>query len=347
MGLRISSRILIATFALFCACVVAAQQLPPPEPPKPMPSAQGSTANLRVTTTEVLVPTLVEKHDGGILYGLKPQDFVLEDNGKPQTIKMQEEMDTAPVALVVAVELGGASVLEFDKLAKLGPLLDVFLSDPRSQVALVGFDSSQHLIQDYTHAGDQVNAELKELQPGDGGASILDTVNYAVTLLETQPKEYRRVLLLISEERDHGSKYTKPVQLIRKIGESDVLVLSVSFSPALAELGHDVKDNGEDRTMNMVSALVMAVKAFKKNVAKEVAEMSGGEYTTFVGDKRFEERVLSAAKDARNRYLITFSPSDPTPGLHSIRVRTAQDYGARIVARANYWLEGQTTGSSQ
>jgi VWFA-related protein len=307
-----------------------------------MPGTQGATANLRVTTTEVLVPTLVEKHGGGILYGLTPKDFVLEDNGVPQKIKVQEEMDTAPVALVVAVELGGASVLEFDKLAKLGPLLDVFLSDPRSQVALVGFDSSQHLIQDYTHAGDQVNAELRQLQPGDGGASILDTVNYAVTLLETQPKEYRRVLLLISEERDHGSKHTKPVELIRKIGESDVLVLSVSFSPALAELGHDVKDNGEDRTMNMVSALAMMVKAFKKNVAKEVAEMSGGEYTTFVGDKRFEERVMDAAKDARNRYLITFSPSDPTPGLHAIRVRTAEDYSARIVARANYWLDPQT-----
>jgi VWFA-related protein len=304
-----------------------------------MPSEQGPAANLRVTTTEVLVPTLVEKHGGGILYGLKPQDFVLEDNGVPQSIKVQEEMDTAPVALVVAVELGGASVLEFDKLAKLGPLLDVFLSDPRSQVALVGFDSTQHLIQDYTHAGEQVNADLRQLEPGDGGASILDTVNYAVSLLETQPKEYRRVLLLISEERDHGSKHTKPVQLVRQIGATDVLVLSVSFSPALAELGHDVKDNGEDRTMNMVSALAMLVKAFEKNVAKEVAEMSGGEYTTFVGDKRFEERVLSAAKDARNRYLITFSPSDPTPGLHSIRVRTAQDYGARIVARANYWLD--------
>ena len=289
----------------------------------------------------MLVPTLVEKHGGGILYGLKPADFVLEDNGVPQKIRVQEEMDTAPVALVVAVELGGVSVLEFDKLAKMGPLLDVFLSDPRSQVALVGFDSVPHLIQDYTHSGDQVNAELRQLEPGDGGAAILDTVNYGVTLLETQPKEYRRVLLLISEERDHGSKHTKPVELIRKIGESDVLVLSVSFSPALAELGHDVKDSGEDRTMNMVSALVMMVKAFKKNVAKEVAEMSGGEYTTFVGDKRFEARVLGAARDARNRYLITFSPSDPTPGLHTIRVRTAQDYGARIVARANYWLDAQ------
>ena len=321
-----------------------AQQLPPIEPPQPMPPPPGETANLRVTTTEVLVPTLVEKRGGGILYGLKPTDFVLEDNGVPQKIRVQPEMDTAPVALVVAVELGGASVLEFDKLARMGPLLDVFLTDPRSRVALVGFDSVPHLIQDFTHAGDQVNAELQQLEAGDGGAAILDTVNYGVTLLETQPKEYRRVLLLISEERDHGSKHTKPVELIRKIGESDVLVLSVSFSPALAELGHDVKDNGEDRMVNMVSALWMVVQAFKKNVTKEVAAMSGGEYTTFVGDKRFEARVMTAARDARNRYLITFSPSDPTPGLHTIRVRTKEDFGARIVARANYWLEA---GSSQ
>ena len=67
--------------------------------------------------------------------------------------------------------------------------------------------------------------------------------------------------------------------------------------------------------------------------------MSGGEYTTFVNDKNFQARVLSAAKHVRNRYLITFSPSDPTPGLHTIRVRTREDYGARIVARANYWRQ--------
>ena len=31
---------------------------------------------------------------------------MLEDNGVPQKIRVQEEMDTAPVALVVAVEEG-------------------------------------------------------------------------------------------------------------------------------------------------------------------------------------------------------------------------------------------------
>jgi VWFA-related protein len=317
-----------------------AQQLPPIEPPQPMANGRLSEPALRVTTNEVLVPVLVEKpHGGGIMYGLKPADFVVEDNGVPQKIRVQEEMDTAPVSLVIALEEGRAGELEFDKLAKLGPLLEFFLSDARSQAALVGFDSKPRLIRDYTHSEESLSDGLQHLEPGDGGAAILDTVGYAVDLLESQPKEYRRVLLLVSEERDHGSKHTKPAQLIRKIGRSDVLVLSVSFSPSKAELIHDVKDSGEDRQLNIVSTLVMAVQAFKKNVAKEVATMSGGEYTTFTRDKTFEERVLGAAKDARNRYLITFSPSDPTPGLHSIRVHTKEDYGARIVARANYWLQ--------
>jgi VWFA-related protein len=339
LGLRPSARILFAGFLLSAAVSAGAQQIPPAEPPQPMPGAQPDSPTIRVTTNEVLVPTLVEKHDGEVVYGLKQNDFILEDDGVPQKIRVQEEMDSAPVALVVAVEEGGASFLEFDKLAKLGPLLDLFLADGRSQAALVGFDSAPHLIQDYTHSSDLLGDALKHLQPGNGGDAILDTVSYAVDLLEDTPKQFRRVLLLVSEERDHGSKHTRPDLLVKKIGRSDVLVLSISFSPSRAEFLHDVKDSGDDRTMNMFSTVAMVVQAFKKNVAKEVAHMSGGEYTRFTGDKAFEQRVVDAARHVRNRYLITFSPSNPTPGLHTIRVQTAQDYGARIVARANYWLQ--------
>jgi VWFA-related protein len=315
-----------------------AQQLPPVEPPQPMPADQPQ-ATFSTTTTEVLVPTLVEKKNGTILYGLREKDFVLEDNGVAQKIHVQDEMDSAPVALVVAVEQGGASVLEFDKLAKLGPLLDLFLSDPQSQVALVGFDSTQHLIQDFTHDGEQINEELKKLEPGDGKAAIMDTISYSVNLLQMQPKSYRRVLLLISEERDHGSKHARPQTIIKQIGESDVLILTVSFSPAEAELVNDLKNPGEaGSAADLIAPLRMLIAAIRKNVTKEIAGMSGGEYTTFTGDKKFESRVVDAAKHARNRYLITFSPSNPTPGLHSIRVRTTEDYGARIVARADYWV---------
>ena len=94
--------------------------------------------------------------------------------------------------------------------------------------------------------------------------------------------------------------------------------------------------------MSMISALVMAVKAFKKNVAKEVARDERRRvHNVYWRQAASSSAWCDAAKDARNRYLITFSPSDPTPGLHTIRVRTAQDYGARIVARANYWSTPQ------
>jgi VWFA-related protein len=350
--LKIPARVFLTMF-VGCLLVVVAHaqqatqpQIPPPEPPLPMPGAEQSDQVLRLTTKEVLVPTLVEKHDGSVVYGLGTQDFIVEDNGVPQKVHVQEEMDTAPVALVVAIEQGGMSVLEFDKFMKLAPLLDTFLSDDKSQAALVGFDSQPHLMKDFTHSSDDLNESLKSMEPGDGGDAIMDTISYAVDLLDTQPREYRRVLLLISEARDHGSKHTKTEALIRKIGRSDVLVLTVSFSPGKAEFLHDVEAKDDVRTMNMVSALVMLVQAMKKNVTKEIATMSGGEYTTFTGDKRFEERVLDAAKHTRNRYLLTFSPTNPTPGLHTLKVRLANDYGARIVARANYWVgeEGQPGG---
>lgn len=309
--------------------------MPPAEPPL---SIGGDQPTLRVNTQEVLVPTLVEKKDGDVVYGLKADDFVVEDNGAPQKLHVQEEMDTAPVALVVALEQGGMSALEFDKFAKLGPLLETFVAQPRSQAALIGFDSAPHLMVDFTHSADDLNDGLKHLQPGDGGVAILDTVSYAVDLLQSMPKDYRRVLLLISEARDHGSRHTKEEGLIRKIGQSDVLVLTVSFSPMAAEFVHDVKDSGENRVLNPVAALVALVNAFRKNVTKEIATMSGGEYTTFFSDRKLQQRVLDAARHARNRYLLTFRPSNPTPGLHTLKVRLAGDYGARIVARSHYWV---------
>lgn len=338
-------KILLSSLALFLgfspALAIAQQQMPPAEPPLPLPGSDQPT--IRINTQEVLVPTLVQNKDGGILYGLKENDFVVEDNGVPQKVHVQEELDTAPVALVVAVEQGGMSVLEFNKFARLAPLLDSFLADPHSQAALVGFDSLPHLLVDFTHSSEDLNQSLRTMEPGDGGDAILDTVSYAVDLLQMQPKEYRRVLLLISEPRDHGSKHTKAEALIRKIGQSDVLVLTVSFSPVTAELAHDIKDSGENRTMSMMSALLALVQAMRKNVTKEIANMSGGEYTTFVSDKKFEQRVLDAAKHARNRYLLTFRPSNPTPGLHTLKVRLAEDYDAHIVARANYWIGDEAT----
>lgn len=330
----------ILAFGLGLSCLasarLAAQQLPPAEPPAPLPAQDQPVETLHVTTNEVLVPTLVENANQ-VVYGLKPEDFELTDNGVPQRLRVDEEMDTAPVALVVAVQQGRSAALEMDKVAKLGPLLSLFQGNGSGEIALVGFDSTPHLLHDFTGSLDSIESSLHQLQPGDGGAAILDTVGYAIDLLHTQPERYRRVLLLISERRDHGSKHVKPTALVQRIGASNILVLSISFSPSAAEFLHDLTDNGDNRTTSMLGALLMAGQAMKKNVAKELARLSGGEYATFTKDKALEAHLAQLAQRVHNRYLLSFSPTDPAPGLHRLRVRLTRDYGATVIARTSYW----------
>ena len=102
-------------------------------------SPPSDSPTLRVKSSIVLVPTLVEKKDGSVLYGLRQKDFVVEDNGVPQKVHVDDDLDSQPVSIVVAVEKGGTSLLQFDKIAKLGPLLDLFLGDGFGAAALVTF----------------------------------------------------------------------------------------------------------------------------------------------------------------------------------------------------------------
>ena len=323
----------------------ASQSQQPASPPSsPQPPPESTT--IRVKSSVVLVPTLVEKKDGSVLYGLTKRDFIVEDNGVPQKIQVDDDLDSQPVSIVVAVEKGGSSVLQFQKIAKLGPLLDLFLGDGFGAAALVTFDSKPELLEDFTSKTGAINRELKEMQPGDGGAAILDAVRFSVDLLEQQPQERRRILLLVSESRDHGSKRTQAHELVERIGTSNTLVLALTYSASGAEFLDDLKGHNVGRPPDFLPPLLMAVEAMRKNVPKELATMSGGEYAPFVKEKGFEDRVEEVARHARNRYMLSFSPSDKTPGLHALSVKLTQDYGARLVARASYWAgDDEVSGS--
>jgi VWFA-related protein len=311
------------------------QQQPAPAAPPPIPEDQYHAPTIRVNTTVVLVPTLVEKSSGDVVYGLRPQDFMLLDNDVPQKVHVDEDLDTQPVSLLICVQRGRDAALEFNKFARLGPLLQLFLGDGRGEAALVAFDSHPVYLNGFDQDTTDLQRQLQNLPPGDGGAAILDAVGYSVNLLAARPENHRRVLLLISETRDHGSRHVTIPELVERIGESNTLVLSLAFSPGKAELLEWGKGNPSGG--DLFAPFVMAVNAMRKNAPKTLASMSGGEYASFNLDKAFENDVAEEAKHARNRYLLSFRPTDPSPGLHSIQVKLTQDYGAHVVARASYW----------
>ena len=98
-------------------------------------------------------------------------------------------------------------------------------------------------------------------------------------------------------------------------------------------------DGTPRQEIGLMPLVKMAIEAMRKNTPKTIAELTGGEYELFTSHKAFESRVTEFSNHLRNRYLLSFEPKDPHPGLHKVTVRLRQrhDNDVRIVARERYW----------
>jgi VWFA-related protein len=294
----------------------------------------------------VLVPTMVRDEKGNVAYGLHAQDFMVEDDGVEQAVHLDESAEAAPVSLLIAVQCGRRAWREFARMRGLAAMLDPVLSDKNNQAALLLFDSKLKLAREFTRDGDLIEEDLKNLQPGDGGAAILDAVAYSLKLLAKQPEKQQRVLLLISETRDHGSHFAKLDDVITLVGVTNTAVYTLPFSPSLSQVLDTERGSNRDEVywdvpLDVVAPVRMARQAMKKNMPKAIAAMTGGEYELFSSRKGFETRMTSFANHLHNRYLLSFEPKDPHPGLHQIRVRLKDPAPAETVLfRTNYWAGG-------
>jgi len=297
----------------------------------------------------VLVPTMVSDGKGNIIYGLHAQDFIIEDDGIDQEVHLDEAAESSPVSLMIAVQCGRRAWREFPRMRGLAAMLDPVVSDKNNQAALLLFDSKLNLMRDFSNDGDRIEADLKALQAGDNGAAILDAVSYSLKLLAKQPENRQRVLLLISETRDHGSHFEKLDDVISLVGVTNTAVYALPFSPSLSQVLDTERGSNRDETFwnappDIQGAVVMARNALKKNMPKAIAAMTGGEYELFSSRKGFETRMNSFSNHLHNRYLLSFEPKAPRPGLHQIRVRLKDPASGTVIFRTNYWagaLPGQ------
>ncbi len=223
----------------------------------------------------------------------------------------------------------------------LASLLDPILNNPNVESAVVLFDSTVKLAEDFTIDTDAIEKQLSKLSTGDNGAAILDAAMYGLKLLNQRPRERQRVLLLISETRDHGSHFAKTDGVIKLTGFSNTAVYALPFSPSLSNVLDTERGTNRDEmgaTPDLLAVLAIARQSVKKNVPKAIASMTGGEYELFATRKSFETDITKFTNHLHSRYLLSFQPKDPHPGLHRIQVRLRNDWpGQTVVFRTNYW----------
>ncbi len=305
---------------------------------------------LRARINLVLVPTLVASKTGEPVYNLTAKDFLVTDNGVEQKIRLDTETYKQPISIVVLVQVGRSAVREFYKYQGLPTMVDALAGDTEHRVAVVEFDSRPRMLQDFTADPNAVQRAIYAIQPGDDGAAILDSVWYAVDMLKDEPPQNLRVVVLLSETRDKGS-VTPMQEVIRKIGQSDVVVYSLAFSPGRGDLFQFSPPAGN--SADLLAPVRMAMAALRKNAAAAIPHMTGGQYLRFNSGKQLDSQIGMLANQVHNRYILSFQPSDDKPGLHLLSVKLRQPLGVRVLARTSYWatppatLEGTTPPGSR
>ena len=332
-------RTLLSVFLLTTAAL--AQNPPQPSADAPQSGApnQSPSYTLKAQSNVVLVPTTVQTKHGEMIYALKPEQFVVEDNSVPQTVNVDEDTDALGLSLVVVVQCSRSASYEFPKLSGLGSMIEAITGGAPREVAIVEYGSAPLLLGKFSSRLDSLGEALSQLEPcDDPDASTLDAVAYATRLLEARQNHYRHAILLISETRDHGSS-AKPAEVIAALGRTNTVVDSVAFGPGKTEVMDDLKYGGGSGPIGL---LIMAVNALKKNAAREMAALSGGEYINFTTQKGFDQGLQLLSNHVHNYYLLSFQPhaeanGKPAPGMHAIRVKVPDYPGAKIRFRQSYF----------
>jgi VWFA-related protein len=312
---------------------------------------------LHTTTTLVVVPTLVQSGKD-TAFSLTAEDFVLTDNGVSQKVTLEEETKR-PLSLVVLMQTGGVARGQFASYANLETMLASLLGGAPNRVSIVDFDSQPEAASPFTSDVAQWKEAIDKPDQGNSGAAIFDGIAFALDLLKREPTGNRRAILLISQERDDGSK-TPMKKIVRDLGETNTAVYSVTFSAEKTEAKLDFKyphlnppialapSDGSLKAyndparptqgyFNLDAPLRLIFGAMRKNLSAEVADLSGGESMSFDGRSELENDINVLNNHIRNSYLLSFTPTSTEPGLHTIKVSLPKHPEMIVSARTSYW----------
>ncbi|MCU1313685.1 MAG: VWFA-related protein [Acidobacteriaceae bacterium] len=350
---------------LIGAASALGQQTPPPAAPV-----------FHAGTTLVLVPALVRSKSDEPVFNLRAEDFLLTDDDVPQSLTLEQDTDREPLALAVVVQVGGAGARHLDDYRNLQTTIEALIGDVQHRLAVIRFDSEPRLLANFTSRMNGVGETLHDLEPGDSDAAIYDALHFAVEQLQKQPPEYRRAILLISETVDHGS-HTALEDAVRAVSDTNTIIYSFAFSSSKSAAGHEAsrmgndpepgppggcfaKDPNEDPAKHKkglektyeclgllapppraakIAALV-AMTSMRHNAPETVSQLTGGEYYGFKDKRSLQKAMLTVSNHVPNRYVLSFHPSAPHPGLHTLRLRLKDEPKVEIAARKSYWAQG-------
>lgn len=309
-------------------------------------AAAAQQADIRSTVRLVLVPASVRGRDGQPIDGLEESHFRLSVDGT--SVRFQLEEERQPLSLAIVVQNSASSGPVIAKLQEVAGMIQPLIAGEGGICTVIAFSDRVSVVQPPTRATAPVDLAFRQMRLRGHGARILDAVNQAVELLESTPSRHRRVILLLSEGRDHGSE-TPAEQVLERLQKANVTLSGLLYSPFLTtwtvKPGQRVgrEDDADSMPalqqggMDLIPLIVGAATAGKLATAKMLAQFTGGLALSFARKDSLERVIAQTGEDLHSQYLLTFQDTAPADGqIHQIRVEAAIP-GAKVRARQGFW----------
>jgi Ca-activated chloride channel homolog len=298
-----------------------------------------AAAQMRVDVRLVNVVATVIDSRGRSIPNLKVDDFVLEEDGKPQQITHFSQDQNVPVSVGILLDTSGSMDR---KMRTAVEAVDRFSRriQQNDEIFLITFSGRAVLRQDFTDDRDKISQALRHLN-ATGGTALYDALIDALTKIHSG-RHTKRAILLITDGQDTAST-AKLEDVLQSIRQSDVLIYPVGISGLTYAKDFNIFGSGQLTALFPPKSARAAQNKRDEvdlNVLRALAENSGGR--AFLLAERLInrggqiEKVLdTVADELRTQYTLGFYPLSPDDGrYHSLRVRTR--FGGTVRARRGY-----------
>jgi VWFA-related protein len=336
------------------------------EPPADSKSS-ATEPRIRVQANMVTTPVTVINSKGDYVFDLQEKDFRVLDNGVRQHIE-QFSLEQHPLAAVIVVETNSTSGPLLEEVRPLGPVFSNLMLGPQGEAAVLTYSEEVRVVQDFTQNSDALETALRGLEARGSSVHLNDALARAISLLENQPKEDRRVIVAFSDGHDIGSE-THKEEVVQRAVNAGITIYGLAFNPTRALLSRPAKapppstvdtnvalpappntapqpSNVENTygvpSLPVVPLVLASGEVIHSVVAKTLLEFYAG-YTGGVcyarwSTKALQDELNKIASEIQSQYEIAYVPHAPSVnGFHRIEVHVDRK-GVKVRTRAGYFL---------
>ena len=275
-------------------------------------------AQLKSGVVLVNVVATVIDGKGRTVPNLTADDFIVEEDVRPQSIELLASTADLPISIGVILDTSGSMQ---SKIRTAQRAIDRFLSmiHKDDEIFLMTFAMRASLIADFTSDRTKLtNALMSGVNVG-GGTALYDSLYQALQKVE-QGRYDKKAVLLVTDGEDTASltRFDKAMQFIR---EADMLVYSVGIKGAAGfDMGTDpFSGNAKSSAPNNTTVDMKVLNRF--------GDASGGrawEISEAAFGKNLEAVLDTIATELRSQYSIGYYPDHPMKDgkWHTVRIRT-------------------------